>query len=431
MSIDNAPGFQSLLNNSDNDLKNLDIVLIKTDELNKNSNAVIDKACIELEEELKRQEPEGTKISLCTLKRAIINLNSKLRRRGNISAYEIHNARDQNTGSNLNLNDVTIRNDQLAKRQDTRKIESSEVNIGDTVKVKNNNQKHKASDIYVVTRKEDQDVTVQRIIHPLKSVPTKLMSKPYKTKSKLLKTIHRAKQPRVSNQHSEDEVVKIKTTTKKLIEPWNPFNQEFYDNTDSECEENNIDTNTYQPPIKVENLTESDSTDQEIEWDNSPELVQLYQDIMTSPNGEDTYPRIEPRRLFVDQLSEDVNDNGNNAPKLQRRNAMRRKKNPMQITRSEEPKRTSKSRIPRKIRSNPTTPNEVVLNAVNNLNDVLRPHTPIVHEAVQLENVQRLETTLQQMEPRNRRRSARIQEALERQGAGGINYREMHKTGRR
>ena len=92
VACDNAPGFKSLLLKSDLDLEKLKIKLIKTDELNKNANAVIDKGCQELEEELKRLDPEGGKISQATLTLAVLHLNRKLRRRGNISAFEIHTA---------------------------------------------------------------------------------------------------------------------------------------------------------------------------------------------------------------------------------------------------------------------------------------------------------------------------------------------------
>ena len=47
------------MDNKDSDLNKLQIQIIKTDELNKNSNAVIDRGCQELEEELKRLAPEG------------------------------------------------------------------------------------------------------------------------------------------------------------------------------------------------------------------------------------------------------------------------------------------------------------------------------------------------------------------------------------
>ena len=91
----------------------LKIALISTDEFNKNANAVIDKGCQELEEELTRLAPEGNRISETTLAMTILSLNQKLRRKGTISAYEIHTARDLHTGENLNLDDSLLRQNQL------------------------------------------------------------------------------------------------------------------------------------------------------------------------------------------------------------------------------------------------------------------------------------------------------------------------------
>ena len=187
VSVDNAPGFKSLLQTSDKELARLKIQLVKTEEINKNANAVVDKGCQELEEEMKRLEPEGNKISLATLKLAVMNLNSKLRRRGNISAWEINTARDQNTGDNLNLDDKAIRENQLKKRIDERKTTDVEdVEIGDTVRIRNKNDKHKANDIYLVTSKDEVEdkVGVQKILHPLENTKGKFTSTVMKTNKK-------------------------------------------------------------------------------------------------------------------------------------------------------------------------------------------------------------------------------------------------------
>ena len=236
VSVDNAPGFKSLINKEDQDLKSLRITMVKTDELNKNSNAIVDRACQELEEELRRLEPEGDTISNATLKLAVMNLNSKLRRRGKISAFEINSSRDQNTGEHLSLDDEKLRNEQLETRKDTRTpAKTPHINVGDTVKVKNSRNKHKADNIYLVTNKNDEDVTVQRILHPLKKIPTKIMSTAYKTKAKLL---HQPKLP--ASDDSEEQVLPMPTKKKKEITPWNPFNTDFFYDSDSESEEPNV-----------------------------------------------------------------------------------------------------------------------------------------------------------------------------------------------
>ena len=178
VSVDNSPGFQSLLKNNDQELSKLEIALIKTDAINKNANAVIDKGCQELEEELKRLEPEGNKVNIATLKLAILNLNKKLRRRGKISSFEINGARDQNTGQNLILNDKDLRSEQLENRKDKcMPPPSLEIKVGDTVKIKNSSDKHKASDMFLVTGKDKPNVKIQKLLHPLTNGPGKLMSK--------------------------------------------------------------------------------------------------------------------------------------------------------------------------------------------------------------------------------------------------------------
>ena len=75
ITVDNAPGFASLVRNEDKELQMLKITLSLTDEFNKNANAVIDKGCQELEEELRRLEPEGAKITQATLAHAVSRLN--------------------------------------------------------------------------------------------------------------------------------------------------------------------------------------------------------------------------------------------------------------------------------------------------------------------------------------------------------------------
>ena len=134
------------------------IKLVKTDEINKNANAVIDKGCQELEEEIKRLEPEGKPINLAILKQAVLNLNSRLRRNGTISAYEINTARDQINGQNLTLDDQQIRNKQLEARKSEAANENNDIKVGDTVKIKNKNDKHEANDTFLITAQHDDNV---------------------------------------------------------------------------------------------------------------------------------------------------------------------------------------------------------------------------------------------------------------------------------
>ena len=179
VSPDNSPGFKTLIKNQDQELNKLKISFVKTDEFNKNANAVIDRGCQELEEEIKRLSPEGEKITLAILKLAIMNLNSKLRRRGTISAFEINSSRDQNTGEHLPLSDEKLWSNQLKVRKshETNIPKIKPILVGDTVTIKNKTDKHKANDMFVVTGKDNEKVKVQKILHPLKNVPGKIMSK--------------------------------------------------------------------------------------------------------------------------------------------------------------------------------------------------------------------------------------------------------------
>ena len=76
--------------NNDPGLAKLQISLITADEFNKNFNAVIDKACQEVEAELRKLCPEGGKISNHDLAQATLAMNNKLRRTENVAAYKIH-----------------------------------------------------------------------------------------------------------------------------------------------------------------------------------------------------------------------------------------------------------------------------------------------------------------------------------------------------
>ena len=109
VTTDAAPGFISLAK-GDKELKNLLITLKLKDQLNKNFNAVVDRACQDIEKEIRKLAPEGGKISESVLAKATIAVNTILRRKGSISAYELHTARSQDTGENLQLRDEDIYN---------------------------------------------------------------------------------------------------------------------------------------------------------------------------------------------------------------------------------------------------------------------------------------------------------------------------------
>ena len=102
---DSGTGFVSLAN-EDKQLKVLDITITTRDDFNKNFNAIVDHACQELEAEIRKLDPEAGTITQAQLSQAVLQLNSKLRRKSSLAAYEIHAARNLHSGDNLTINNT-------------------------------------------------------------------------------------------------------------------------------------------------------------------------------------------------------------------------------------------------------------------------------------------------------------------------------------
>ena len=255
--VDNATGFIPLLQNKDPDLSKLKIEIINTDVFNKNANAVIDKACFELEQELKRIEPDGRAISNTTLQIAINTLNSRLRRKGQISAMEIHFNRDMHTGQNLNLDYSKIRQDQVADRMKQNEIHNSKVKKqennplpGDIVIVHKKQDKHKANDVFMVANRQDSNIELQKIIHP-HSDQANIRQKQYLTSiDKVFVTKKFDFKPPAQSQQ--------KQIVKKNV--WNPIRTVDPNEEDGDfitpTDNNEIDTeaNNYQAHIRPQNI---------------------------------------------------------------------------------------------------------------------------------------------------------------------------------
>ena len=142
--------------------------------------------------ELRKLAPEGGKISESTLAKATIAVNTILRRKGTISAYELHTARSQDTGENLLIKDEDIFNKQNKLRQSKEKVSSvPDIKIGDTVTAIAPQDKHKAREIYLVTGKNGDKVSTRRLLHPLSDTPLKFMSRSYEVNPKHLVRINR------------------------------------------------------------------------------------------------------------------------------------------------------------------------------------------------------------------------------------------------
>ena len=187
VSVDNAKGFESLVKQKDAELNNLKIKLDLTDVFNKNANSVVDKACQELEEELRKVSPGGHSLTQAQLAQAVMQVNQKLRRGGGLSSHEINTSRDMHTGQNLQIQDDLLRQDQIQKRKEQQErhggvTEKQPLKLGDRVAVLQQQDKHKARDVYRVTSatQEDAKIGIQ------KEWQGKLRSKVYHTDEKRL-----------------------------------------------------------------------------------------------------------------------------------------------------------------------------------------------------------------------------------------------------
>ena len=240
MVVDNAKGFESLVKQKDEDLLKLKINLQLTDEFNKNANSVVDRGCQELEEELRKISPEAAAITPATLSQAVLAVNQKLRRKGTISAYEIHTARDLNTGENLNLKDDLLRDKQLKTREDqnTRAKDinlQTQAKVGDTVTVINRQDKHNVRDMFLVTGTNNDKVQAQKILHPLTG-QKKIMSKVYNTDQKRLIVLHSSEEPTNIWPRLEDQTEPpVPQTT------YNPVNPRFWIDEDSSSDDDDGD----------------------------------------------------------------------------------------------------------------------------------------------------------------------------------------------
>ena len=219
-------------------MQQLQIKLFTANEFNKNYNAIIDRACQELENELRKILPEGHKLDNFVLARATLAMNSKLRRKEAIAAYEMHTARKLESGHNLQLSDAKLRQSQLsARRPVTANVEPVRPKPGDTVTPVAAQDKHTVRDMYMLTAADQHNVTVQKILHPLSSQPTKFMAKQYVTDHKNVRVIHTAPQITLPKSTNLSKVENIPSCQES---DWNPIKPHSWD-SDSEYDSEEVD----------------------------------------------------------------------------------------------------------------------------------------------------------------------------------------------
>ena len=107
--VDGAPSFSLLVDDADLQANKICLEVGRTK--NRNKNPVAEKAIQELEFELKREYPDGRKITSSGLAIVTARLNTRIRNRG-LSAKEIVFQRDGYTGDQLNIDDKILANEQ-------------------------------------------------------------------------------------------------------------------------------------------------------------------------------------------------------------------------------------------------------------------------------------------------------------------------------
>ena len=151
---------------------------------NKNSNSIIDKGIQELEDEILKIDPSGTSISALNLQLALDSLNTRIRNRG-VSAKEVLLQRDQYTNNEFPIDDVVLSEKQTdihnrnhdassrSKAHGEKFANSANVKVGDLVYIKNEKQKNRLCDRYIITHIEKEYADLQKL------TSSNLMSRQY------------------------------------------------------------------------------------------------------------------------------------------------------------------------------------------------------------------------------------------------------------
>ena len=171
--VDNAPGFQALHN--DEILHQHGITIDLGRIKNPNKNPVAERAVQEFEEELLRINPSGKAVSFSELSVAVNTINSRIRNRG-LSAKEILFRRDQITGESLNVDDNHLSNQQEEYRHRNHaasalskikghpmNLPTKSIHVGDLVYIKNEKDKFKARERYIVMQIRNSVAIIQKI----------------------------------------------------------------------------------------------------------------------------------------------------------------------------------------------------------------------------------------------------------------------------
>ena len=170
--VDSAPGFKTL--KDDTLLKKHGISVEFGRVKNKNAVSVADKSIQELEREMLNVDPSGGPLSEVQLQLVIEVLNTRIRNRG-LSAREILFQRDQHTNDQLNINDLTLAQQQNDIREQNHLSSATSkargnppprqlnLKVGELVFIKDEGSKHHARDRYIITNIEGNLASIQKL----------------------------------------------------------------------------------------------------------------------------------------------------------------------------------------------------------------------------------------------------------------------------
>ena len=135
------------------------------------------------------------------------------------------------------------------KNRTVSKATPEKVEAGDTVKLLVKQPKHTAREMFLVTEVSGNNISSQKILHPLYKGPTKQMSKVYNTQSKRLKVVHKpakldntlTTEPLPASPQSSKPTRSADPSrrTEAPSQPWSTVNDAFYDRNISDAEDDN------------------------------------------------------------------------------------------------------------------------------------------------------------------------------------------------
>ena len=253
---DQATGMKKIAD--DNLLKDLDMEIEVGNDFNKNSNAVVDKAIQELEREITILHPGEFPINITILAKAVLNLNDRLRRNGNLSARNILFSRDEKLNKNLFLQDERLAQEQKITRDEANLKKSHQISTkemidtGDAVMLRQNPKKHLIRDTFIVTSKEKGNLNMKKLTNlQNQHKKTQIRNKTY--------TVHEHKVFKVQKPISREKNSDIT----KLVQKNKPFDpiRRYHSSDDESSSDDEIESNNEAAHVEVNEDNDYDDHD--------------------------------------------------------------------------------------------------------------------------------------------------------------------------